>query len=336
MHILVTDPSARDNDDLYPPAVRDRLEALGDVEWNDTGEQYSATELRDRLEGIDVCVTGWGVPTLTEDVLETADSLQLVAHVGGSVASVASDALYERGIAVCSANHVMAPFVAEGVLTYILSALRSVPQLDHELKGGEWPTDRKFRSETLFDATLGLVGLGEVGKNLLPLLEPFDVTVNVYDPYLSAGDLEEYPFATLTDLDTALNTADVVSIHASKTPETYHMLDAEKLALVPDGCLLVNTARGAIVDEAALVEELESGRISAALDVYEIEPLPEDHPLRDRDNAVLGPHMAGSPSRWRLADAVVTEIERFAHGDSLEHAVPRERFELMTHPLEVE
>ena len=336
MHILVTDPSARDSDDLYPPSVRDRLEALGDIEWNDTGDQYSTAELRDRLAGIDVCVTGWGVTTFTEDVLENADSLQLVAHVGGSVAAVASDALYDREIAVCSAIHVMAPFVSEGVLTYILSTLRSVPHLDHELKRDGWPDDRKFRTETLYDATVGLVGLGEVGKNLLPLLEPFDVTVNVYDPYLSAEALEEYQFAAQTDLDTALETADIVSIHASKTPETYHMLDADKLALIPDGGLLVNAARGAIVDEEALMAELDSGRISAALDVYETEPLPEDHPLRDQNNAVLGPHVAGSPCRRYLADAVVTEIERLANGGPLEHTVPRERFELMTRPLEAE
>lgn len=336
MRILVTAPGARQNDQLYPPSVRDRLASLGTVEWNDTGEQFDQTELRDRLRGVDVCVTGWGCPTLTEGVLEGADALELVAHVGGSVADVASDALYDRDILVCSANHVMAPFVAEGILAYALASRRDVPSLDSAMKGGEWPSNRKHRSETLYDATIGFVGLGEVGRNLLSLLEPFDVTVHVHDPYVSEADLADAPFATLTDLEGALGSADLVSIHASKTPETYHMLDGETLALLPDGCLLVNAARGAIVDEDALVAELESGRIAAALDVYETEPLPSDHPLRDLDNAVLGPHVAGSPSRRHLADAVVTEIERFAAGESVERAVSRERFDLMTRPLEIE
>lgn len=336
MHILVTAPGARTDDELYPPAVRERVEAIGDVEWNDTGEQFTQAELRERLEGIDVCVTGWGCPKLTEAVLAKADSLRLIAHVGGSVAAVASDAVYDRDVLVCSANHVMAPFVSEGILTYILSALRSVPQFDSALKRGEWPKSRTFRTETLYDATVGFVGLGEVGRTLLSLLEPFDVTVNVYDPYIEPDDLGEYPFATLTDLDEALESANVVSIHASKTPETYHMLDADALTLLPDGCLLVNAARGSIVDEDALVVELESGRLSAALDVYSTEPLPKDHPFRNQDNAVLGPHVAGSPCRRHLADAVVTEIERLADGDPLEHTVAHERFELMTRPLDVE
>jgi phosphoglycerate dehydrogenase-like enzyme len=336
MHVLVTAPDARTDDELYPPAVRERLEALGDVQWNDTGEQFTQAQLRDRLEGVDVCVTGWGCPTLSEDVVAAADSLRLVAHVGGSVAAVASDALYDRGVQVCSANHVMAPFVSEGILTYILGALRSLAYLDSGMKHGEWPSGRKQQSDTLYDATVGFVGLGEVGTNLLPLLEPFDVSVNVYDPYVSESALEAFPFATLTDLESTLSAGDVVSIHAAKTPETYHLLDAEKLALLPDDCLLVNAARGAIVDETSLLDELESGRINAALDVYETEPLPEDHPLREQQNAVLGPHVAGSPSRRQLADAVVTEIERLADGRPVEHAIPRERFEQMTRPLEIE
>jgi phosphoglycerate dehydrogenase-like enzyme len=334
MRILVTAPYAREDEELYPPPVLDRLEALGEVTYNDTGDQYVEAQLSDHLEGVDVCLTGWGCPTLTEAVLSGADSLQLVAHVGGSVAAVASDALYDREIAVCSANRVMAPFVSEAVLAYTLSALRSVPQFDGALKRGEWPDNRVFPSETLYGATVGFVGLGEVGRNLLGLLEPFDVTVNVYDPYVSTEDLGDVPFATLTDLDETLETADVVSIHASMTSETYHMLDTEKLALLADGCLLVNAARGAIVDEDALVTELDSRRLGAALDVYEAEPLPGGHPFRDQDGAVLGPHVAGNPSRGHLADAVVAEVERLAAGDPLQHTVPRERYELMTRPLE--
>ena len=330
MRILVTAPNASTLDRLYPDAVVDRLESLGDVDWNETGEQFSEAELRDRLRDVDACLTGWGCPQLSEEALADADSLALVSHVGGSVASVASPALYDREIPVCSANHVMAPFVAEGILTYALSALRHVPAFDAAVKRGDWRVRRDDPTESLFEATIGFVGLGEVGRNLLPLLEPFDVTVRVYDPYVSPDDLAAFDFAEQDSLEAVLETADVVSVHASKTPETLHMLDADRLALVPDGCLLVNAARGAIVDEEALVAELETGRLSAALDVYEEEPLPESHPLRDCENAVLGPHVAGSPCRTHLADAAVSEVERHAREEPLRHAVPRERYELMT------
>jgi phosphoglycerate dehydrogenase-like enzyme len=330
MRILVTSPAAPNSNRLYPDDVVERLESLGDVDWNDTGDQFTERALRDRLRGVDVCVTGWGSPTLSEDVLADADSLELVAHVGGSVASVASPALYDRDVPVCSANHVMAPFVAEGILTYTLSALRDVTAFDAGVKRGGWPDKTENPTESLYDATVGFVGLGEVGRNLLDLLDPFDVTVRVYDPYVSDDDLADVDFATLADLQAVLETADVVSVHASKTSETLHMLDADRLALLPDGCLLVNAARGAIVDEDALVEELRTGRIDAALDVFEEEPLPESHPLRDQENALLGPHVAGNPCRRHLADAVVSEIERYARGEPLRHAVPRKRYELMT------
>lgn len=322
MRILATYPDVPRRDILYPADVAARLESLGDVDWNERSDQFTPAELRDRLRGVDVCVTGWGCPTLSEGILDEADALELVSHVGGSVASVASPALYERGIPVCSANHVMAPFVAEGILAYALAGLRDVVGFDAALADGEWP-DGMERSESLFGASIGFVGLGSVGRELLALLEPFEPTVRVYDPYVSEDDLADFEFATLADLETALS-SEIVSVHASKTPETIHLLDREALEKLPDGCLLVNAARGAIVDE------LETGRISAALDVYETEPLPDSSPLRELDNAILGPHVAGAPTRHRLAAAAVDEVERFAAGEPLEHDVPRERYELMT------
>lgn len=330
MHILVTYPNAQSHETLYPPAVVERLESLGEVDWNDSDEQLSPDELQARLEGVDVCITGWGTHELSKYVLSEADSLKLVAHVGGSVASIASPALYDREITVCSANKIMAPFVAEGIFSYILSSFRSIIDFDTAVKRGEWPSKAGDPTDSLYGATVGFVGLGTVGLTLLELLDPFGVTVDVYDPYISSDDMASFDFATRSDLKSTLEGADVVSIHASKTPETLHMLDADRFALLPDGCLLVNAARGAIVDEDALVDELETGRISAALDVYEEEPLPEDHPLRDLENVVLGPHVAGYPCRRHLADAVVTEIERFDRGEPLQHAVHRERYEMMT------
>ncbi len=329
MRILVTQPTGSLREILYPSELCDRLGSLGDVEWNDGDDHFTPSELRERLTGVDVCITGWGCPTLSEDVLADAGSLELVAHVGGSVASVASPALYDRGISVVSANHVMAPFVAEGILAYTLAALRNVPYYDAALADGEWPKNRR-RGETLFDATVGFVGLGAVGRELLDLLEPFDVAVRVYDPYVSSDALEEIEFATLSDLDDVLESADVVSIQASLTPETVHLIDADRLATLPEGCLLVNAARGPIVDEDALVTELESGRFQAALDVFNEEPLTEEHPLRDLENAVLGPHVAGSPVRHRMTEAVIDELERYATGESFEHEIFRERYELMT------
>ncbi|WP_247004598.1 hydroxyacid dehydrogenase [Halosolutus gelatinilyticus] len=328
MNILVTLPAGPQRDVLFPSDVASRLESVGIVDWNDD-DQLTSAELRERLRGVDVCVTGWGSPTLSADVLDGADSLELIGHVGGSVTSIASPAVYERGIPVVSANRAMAPFVAEGILAYMLTALRDTTGFDAAMKNGAWPGTCE-RTETLFGSSIGFVGLGDVGEELLSLLAPFDPTVRVYDPYASAEDIAAFEFATMAALDTVLESSDVVSIHASKTPETLHMLDAELLSMLPDGCLLVNAARGAIVDEDALVDELRTGRIRAALDVFEEEPLPESSPLRDLDDVVLGPHVAGAPTRYRLAETVIDEIERFDGGEPLENRVSRERYEHMT------
>lgn len=331
MELLVTLPEGSLSDLLISADVRERLEAIGDVTWNPTGDQFSSAELADRLNGIDVCVTGWGTAKLDADVINAVSEfdLDLLAHVGGSVASVASPAVYDHGVVVTSANRVMARFVAEAILAYTLSSLRDVPALDREMRAGEYPSGRKH-TRTLFDERVGFVGLGAVGTDLLNLLVPFDVEVRVYDPYVDDDALSEHEFASFADLDTVLAESTVVSIHASLTRETLHLLDAERLATLPDGALLVNAARGAIVDQSALVSELRDGRIRAVLDVYEEEPLPADDPLRGLDAAVLQPHVGGSPSSDHLAATVTEEVERYAAGDPLEHAIPRDRFERMT------
>ncbi|MCT9098035.1 hydroxyacid dehydrogenase [Haloarchaeobius sp. HME9146] len=314
---------------MFPERVHERLAAVGTVTYNETGEQFTESDLAERLPGIDVCLTHWGSPSFTESALEAADDLQLVAHVGGSVAGIATDALYDHGVRVTSAVRVMAPFVAEHILTLTLDSLRAIREHDQSIRDGGW--DRQTdRVDTLFGKQVGFVGVGSVGHALLDLLEPFGVTVRWYDPYLPDGALAEYDFAEEATLEEVLATSDVVSVHAAKTEETIHMLDAEQLARMPDGSLLVNAARGALVDEGALLAELESGRLSAALDVFEREPLAEESPLRQVAGAVRTPHIAGSPTRHRMAEAMVAEVERFSRGEPLQHSISRAKFQTMT------
>lgn len=329
MNVLVTIPEGDTRETLVPQELRDRLDELGDVTWNPRSRQFTPTELQNRLETIDILISGWGCPLLDGTMLANADDLELVVHVGGSVGAFATHDLYDRGVTVCSAIRVMGQFVAEGVLAYVLAALRDVPAHDAELAAGEWNQDHR-RTETLFETTVGFVGLGTVGQALLRLLDPFDVDVLVYDPYVAENALTEFENARLVDLDATLTKSTIVSVHAAKTPETIGLLDAERLAQLPDDALLVNAARGAIVNEAALIAELRTGRISAALDVFETEPLPADSELRSLDNAVLGPHVAGSPTRERMAAAMFEEVARFAADEPLEHVIPREQFEHMT------
>jgi phosphoglycerate dehydrogenase-like enzyme len=329
MDILVTMPAGEQRSSFFPPELQRALEALGDVDWNGSEEQFTPEELGERIDGVDVCVTGWGVPQFTEAVLASADDLELVAHTGGSVARVASDALYDRGIEISSANHVMARHVAELVVGEVVCSLRNVFDLDRSMHDGEWSRFIET-TDTLYDASVGLVGLGTIGEYLLDHLAPFHPDVRVYDPYLDEKRVAEYDFVELTDLESTLRGADIVSLHASRTPETIGMIGAEELAQLPDGCLFVNTARAELTEEDALVDELRSGRLSACLDVYHEEPLPADHELRSLDNVVLTPHVGGSTIRPPCAAAMIEEIERFAGGEPLAHSISRDQFELMT------
>lgn len=327
MHILVTLPESDFRQSFFPERLRERLESLGSVTWNPGTEDFTEAELRERTTGVDVLVTGWGSPRITPSVVSAAD-LDLVAHTGGSVAGLVSEAVYDEGIPVVSANDVMAEHTAEHGLTLVLSGLRAVPELDRAMRSGAWePGDPAIR--TLYGTDVGLVGLGTIGRNLLDHLAPFDTSVSVYDPYVDADDLAEWSFARTTNLETALDSS-VVSIHAARTEETIGMLGAEELAQIPDGGLLVNTARAELVVEDALLEELRSGRIAGAFDVFHEEPLPADHELRDLDTVILTPHVGGSEIRPPFTEAVLDDIERFQSGTPLELRIPRDQWGTMT------
>ncbi|NUB93658.1 hydroxyacid dehydrogenase [Haloterrigena sp. SYSU A121-1] len=328
MNVFVTLPDGELRNDFFPTEVRHRLESLSAVSWNPSTDDLSEDALRERIEGVDVLVTGWGSPQVTADVLEAADDLQLIAHTGGSVGPLVSEAVYDAGIRVVSANDVMADYTAEHTFGSIVAKLRAVPELDASMKAGEFGAD-DVDIRTLYGKDVGLVGLGTIGRKLLDHMASFDVSASIYDPYVDAEELAEYPFATLTDLETALD-AEIVSVHAARTEETIGMLDADRLARIPDGALFANTARAEIVDEAALMEELRSGRLSGVFDVYHREPLPADHELRELDNVLLTPHVGGSQIRGPLTEAVIDDIERFERDQPLEHEIPRRQWKTMT------
>lgn len=330
MNILVTIPDQHPRlKTFFNNTIRDRLNDLGSITWNHGTEQLSQEELKELLPGKQVCVTGWKSPRIIEEVLEGTEELELLTHVGGSVASYASDYLYDQGITVCSANAVMAEFVAEYILGGTLASLRDIPAIDAEMKAGSWNREAT-RIDSLFESTVGFIGLGTIGECLLDLLSPFDVEVLVYDPYISEDRIADYEFVNRVSLKRVLTESSIVSIHASKTDETIHLLDGPKLDLLQEGSLLINAARGAIIETEALIGELETGRISAVLDVFEQEPLPIKNRLRELDNVILTPHMAGSAIREPLTSAMIDELDRFKHGRSLQHEIPREQYELMT------
>lgn len=228
--------------------------------------------------------------TITGRVIEHAPRLRIIARHGVGVDAVDMEAATRRGIVVTTTGSENAAAVAEYTFALLLALLRKVVRADGEMRSGAWSRDPLVGAE-LDGRTLGIVGLGAIGRRVARQAMGFGMRVLAADPHLlTSGDAQ----IELTSLEDLLPRADVVTLHTRLTADTAHLIDARTLALMKPGACLVNTARGELVDERALVEALSSGALAgAALDTYEHEPLPADSPLRKLPNVVLSPHVAG-------------------------------------------
>jgi D-3-phosphoglycerate dehydrogenase len=209
-------------------------------------------------------------------------------------------------------------------MALILAIVRHVAEADRSVRGGEWERSR-FRGVELEGRTLGLIGAGRVGGEVVTRARSFGMEVIVYDPYLTDSRARELGFR-LTDLEELLKSSDVVSIHVPLTSETEALLGAEELAAMKRGAYLVNVARGGVIDESALADALSEGRLSgAALDVYETEPLPADSPLRQAPNLVMTPHIgaATEDAQVRVAAEVAGLIREALTAGDLSAALNR-------------
>lgn len=281
------------------------------------------------LPRVEVLLTGWGCPPLDDAVLRAGPRLRAVAHAAGTVKNHVTPALLER-VAVSSAAAANAVPVAEYTLAAILLANKRVFEARaryREVRAFRfWPHELPGLGN--YGKTVGLVGASRVGRRVAELLRPFDLRVLVADPYLAAPEAARLGAAHV-QLDALLEASHVVSLHAPLVPDTRGMLDARRLARMRDGATLVNTARGGLVDAAALEAELVSGRLAAVLDTTEPEPLPADSPLYDLPNVFLTPHVAGAlgAETRRLVDLALDEIARFARGEPFAHPVRAEEWE---------
>jgi phosphoglycerate dehydrogenase-like enzyme len=303
-----------------------RLESLCELPDPEPLASFDEPRSGELLGRAEILLTGWGCPPLAGSVLERAPALRAVIHAAGTVKGLVTDACWARPLVVSSAVTANAVPVAEYTLAAILFANKRVFELQRryrELRAFRlWPDE--FPDLGNFRKRIGLVGASRVGRRVLELLAPFDFEVLVSDPYLSEDQARELG-ARLCELDQLLSESDVVSLHAPSLPETRHLLDRRRLSTMRDGATLINTGRGALVDQAALEAELVSGRISAVIDTTEPEVLPADSPLYELPNVFLTPHVAGAmgAETERMADLAIDEVERFAKGEELAHAVRR-------------
>lgn len=309
---------------FFRPEHLERLRHAGTVTDPDTVSDFTDPAAADALARTEVLLTGWGTPLLDTAALERMPNLRAVMHTAGTVKNVVTDACWERGIRVTNAADANAVPVAEFTLATILYAGKKVLPISAELhrRRGETVPDELFPQMGNYGKTVGIVGASRIGRHVIDLLRPFSFEVLCFDPYLSAEEADQLGVESVT-LDALVSRSDIVTVHAPEIPQTQHMIDARMLSLMRPGTTLINTARGSLIDQDALVDRLRVGDIDAVLDVTSPWVLDADHPLYSLPNVMLTPHMAGSlgTELERLADSAVDEAVRFAGGKELLHEV---------------
>lgn len=330
MNILVTIPKGAMRDTFIPPEVAERINSLGNAVWNNTEENWSSNDLKEKLKNIDVCISGWGSAQYDENALQYADKLKIIAHTGGSAANLVSEEVFNRNIRVISGNWFFAQSLAEGTLAYMLSSLRDIPYYNNEVHQGHWKNDNYY-NEGILDQTVGLIGFGMTAQILVNMLKPFNVKIKVFSEHKTDEIYKEYGVQRAS-LEEIITTCKIISVHMAQRADTYHIINRELLKKISDGSILVNTSRGSLIDEQALAEELSTGRFKAILDVYEIEPLPADSKLRGLKNVILIPHMGGPTIDRRISctQGILDDIERFVRGEKLKYEMDMDYISRMT------
>jgi D-3-phosphoglycerate dehydrogenase len=286
--------------------------------------QGSPDEVAERMPGIEVLVVQ-GAP-VTDAVLDASRELRLVCCARGGPVNVDIDAVSDRGLPLVGTPGKNAEAVADLTIAFLVMLARGLPTAQRFLEEGNQLRDNwegaKFMGSDLRRHVLGLVGYGQIGRRVAQRALPFGMTVVAYDPYASVDS----PIEQVESLDDLLERADFVSLHARATADNENLIDAAALARMKPGAFLVNTARETLVDEDALDEALESGRLGgAALDVVRTTSAQVRHRLLRHDNVVLTPHLGGATHETLLqgAEMIADEIVRFAAGERLVNVVNR-------------
>jgi len=314
-----------------------RLKRRFEVTFNTKGRDYITREVAENIRGYDGLITGWGSPQLTEDVFESADRLRIVAHSAGSVKYVLSKGLVDkyiipRKICVCNAVQAIAYNVAEATVgLLIMASRRFVDHVEGTRERAMWrdpsiPLD----VQTLNGSTIGVISASRVGREVIRLLKSFDTRILLHDPYVSRKEAKRLG-TVKTGLEELFRRSDFVTVHAPLTHETVHMIQRRHLKLLRDGAVFVNTSRGKVIDQNALLEECRTGRITAVLDVTHPEPLPSDSPLRSLKNVLITPHITGAGiyGYHMIGEMTLQALRDFFEGRKVRNEVNLKEYDML-------
>ena len=280
--------------DMFHPHIKTAVEAAIPADWSLRFVDENSFAARATLirEADIVFVMAAPMP---KELLAEASRLRFIQKLGAGVDRIDLDFCRVHGIGVARLNAGNAVPVAEHTILLMLATYRQLPLIDRRTRAGTWSKeDARGTHRSLQHKKVGLVGFGAIGREVAKRLRAFEVEVLYYDPVHAAADVEQSLGVTYVDLDALLREADIVSLHLPLMPQTADIIDAQRIAAMKPGAVLINCARGGLVDEAALAEALKAGRLfGAGIDAFSQEP-PVGSPLLELDNTVVTSHLAGA------------------------------------------
>ena len=309
------------NDQIAEEAV-EKLRTKYEV----TAKFHEKDELLDVISNFDAIIVR-GKTKVTKEVIEKGENLKAIGRAGIGVDNIDVDYATERRIAVVNAPRSSTMSVAELTIGHMLSLARHLPFSDKSMKAGLWEK-KKLMGTELHGKTLGLVGCGRIGAEVASRAVAFGMHVLAYDPYLPS-DVQDKIQCTFTELDELLKSSDFISIHSLLSDETRGMIGKEQLEMMKDNACVINCARGPIIEEAALVDALEKGKIGgAALDVFDKEP-PEESPLLIAPNVVFTPHLGASTKEAQIKAGTTTaeQVDKVLSGERPDFIVNRQIYD---------
>lgn len=320
-------------DRIFPAPIVDELSSRYEIVNPDIPSVVDEAYVRERIADVDVVVTSWKSPPLSESIMNNAGRLAFVAHAAGSLKPVVTDAFWERNIPITSASQAIADGVAEFCLGLTITCSKRAFWYAMQVRDGFWPKGNDVFGPPfeIYRQNVGIIGAGYVGRKFISLLKPFGCQILLYDPFVSLGDATELGVRKVDTLDELFAESRVVSLHAPTTDDTKGMIRGDHFAQLQTGSLFINTARGVIINQQEMVQELRKGRFIACLDVTDPEPPELDDALRRLPNVLLTPHEAGSivENLRRIGEFSLHEIDAFFASQPLKGQVTRKQLERM-------
>jgi phosphoglycerate dehydrogenase-like enzyme len=318
---------------FFPPAHQRRLSRA--FRWKRDGSRKVTPALKRELLTAEAVITTWDSPHFSNFLPRLAPELRIISHCGGEVKSRFARPLFDQ-LTITAAPGPMARATAEMGAALLVYSARNVDFYRAELRKRSNQIYQQLHlhggPESLIGREVAMIGFGRIGRALVDLMRGFDLNWIVYDPYVPKEIARKYS-VRLADLKTLLPRADILVLAAALTDETRNLLNRERLSRLPDGAIVINIARGGLLDLKALTDEVKRKRLRCALDVTEpLEPLPVGHPLRTLAGAIVTPHIAGSNRdvRHTMARVVMDDLENFFRCGEVKNRVTTAMLDRMT------